>query len=272
MEARLQRRIQRYGWDAAAQTYDNAWSSQLRPAHDALLKIASLKPGMRVLEIACGTGLVTMRIADAVLPGGSVFATDIAGEMLAETANQALLRGFDNVETARMEAEILPLDDNSFDVAICSLGLMYIPDPVKALKEMCRVVRPEGIVDVTVWGERRNCGWADIFPIIDAQVKSEVCPLFFSMGVPNVLATAMESAGLDQIEQTRQAVDMLFPDDGSLLHAQIDGGAVALAAKRFSRETREEVDLAFLASVSAYRQEDGSYKIPGEFVNAIGRP
>ena len=272
MEARLQRRIQRYGWDAAARAYDTAWSSQLRPTHDVLLKIASLKPGMRVLEIACGTGLVTMRVADAVMPGGSVFATDIAGDMVAETATQALSRGFDNVEVARMEAENLPLDDDSFDVAICALGLMYIPDPIRALAEMCRVVRPGGIVAVAVWGERRNCGWADIFSIVDAQVKSEVCPLFFSMGASNGLAAAMESAGLGQIEQTRQAVEMLFPDGGSLLHAQIDGGPVALAAKRFSHETRDKVDSAFLASVSAYRQEDGSYKIPGEFVSAIGKP
>ena len=65
---------------------------------------------------------------------------------------------------------------------------------------------------------------------------------------------------------------MLFPDDGSLLHAQIDGGAVALAAKRFSCETRGEVDSAFLASVSDYRQTDGSYRIPGEFVSAVGKP
>ena len=272
MEARLQRRIQRYGWDAASQAYDNAWASQLRPTHDTLLKIASLHAGMRVLEIACGTGLVTTRIADAVLPGGSVLATDIAGEMVTETANQAILKGFDNVEAARMEAENLPLDDDSFDVAICALGLMYVPVPVRALEEMCRVVKPGGVVAVTVWGERRNCGWADIFPIIDAQVKSEVCPLFFSMGAQNALANTMKSAGLDRIEQTRQTVDMLFPDDGSLLHAQIDGGPVALAAKRFSYEIREEVDAAFLASVSVHRQEDGSYKIPGEFVSAIGRP
>jgi len=148
---------------------------------------------------------------------------------------------------------------------------MYIPDPVKALREMCRVVKPGGIVAVVVWGERRNCGWASIFPIIDAQVKSEVCPLFFSMGAPNALASAMESTGLGQIEQTRQTVEMTFPDAEVLLHAQIDGGAVALAAKRFSREARAEVDAAFLASVFDYRQADGSYRIPGEFVSAVGR-
>ena len=141
MEAKLQRRIQRYGWDAAAPAYDNAWRSQLKPAHDVLLKMTTLRPGMRVLEIACGTGLVTMRAAAAVMPGGSVLATDIANEMVAETATQALSKGLDNVKTARMEAENLPLDDDSFDVAICALGLMYILDPVRALEEMCRVVR-----------------------------------------------------------------------------------------------------------------------------------
>lgn len=272
MEAKLQRRIQRYGWDAAAQAYDAAWSQQLRPVHDTLLSLASLKPGMNVLEIACGTGLVTLRIADAALPGGSVFATDIAREMVTETANQALSNGFDNVEAARMEAEKLQLDNDSFDMALCALGLMYVPDPVKALQEMRRVVKPGGTVAVTVWGERRNCGWADIFPIVDARVNSEVCPLFFSLGVPNALVAAMESAGLGHITQTRLTVEMIFPDADSLLHAQIDGGAVALAAKRFTPETREEVGSAFLTSVSAYRQEDGSYQIPAEFVNAIGRP
>lgn len=212
-----------------------------------------------------------MRVADAVLPGGSVFATDIAGEMVTETANQAFSSGFDNVEAARMEAEKLQLDNDSFDMAICALGLMYVPDPVGALQEMCRVVKPEGTVAVTVWGERRNCGWADIFPIVDARVNSEVCPLFFSLGIPNALVAAMESAGLGHIAQTRQAVEMLFPDGDSLLHAHIDGGAVALAAKRFTPETREEVGSTFLASVSVYRKEDGSHQIPGEFVSAIGR-
>lgn len=270
MDAKLQRRVQRYGWDAAAQTYESAWGEQIRPAHDALLELVALKPGMRVLEIACGTGLVTLRAAGAVAPGGSVFASDIANEMLAETAKNAVSRGLQNVETARMEAENLVVEADCFDSAICALGLMYVPDPVKALTEMRRAVKPGGGVAAVVWGERRNCGWAEIFPIVDSHVQSDVCPLFFSLGPPGALVAAMTSAGLVRIEQRRQAVQMEFPDSETLLSAQIEGGPVALAAKRFSPEIREKVNSAFLASVAEHRRDDGSYSIPGEFVTAVG--
>jgi ubiquinone/menaquinone biosynthesis C-methylase UbiE len=270
MDAKLQRRVQRYGWDAAAPVYENAWREQLKLAHDALLDMAALKPGMRVLEVACGTGLVTMQAANLVTPGGSVLATDIADQMVTETANRAISKGFHNVETARMEAEDLAVEDDSLDAALCALGLMYVPDPIKALSEMCRAVKPGARVAATVWGERRNCGWAEIFPIVDSHVNSEVCPLFFSLGVPGALIAAMTSVGITQIEERRQVTELEFPDEEALLSAQIDGGAVALAAKRFSAATRREVGAAFLASVSEYRRDGGGYAIPGEFVTAAG--
>ena len=71
VDARLQRRVQRYGWNKAAAYYDGFWSEQLRPAQDLMLALAALRPGERVLDIACGTGLVTFRAADAVGPAGS---------------------------------------------------------------------------------------------------------------------------------------------------------------------------------------------------------
>ena len=270
MDAKLQRRVQRYGWDAAAALYDSAWAEQLRPAHKSLLTMAALEPGMDVLETACGTGLVTLQVADIVAPGGSVLATDIAGEMATETANNATSKGLSNVNTARMGGEELDLEEDAFDAAICALGLMYFPDPEKAISEMRRVVKPGGRVTVTLWGERRNCGWAGIFSIVDAQVKSEVCPLFFSLGVPGALSAAMRAAGLDQVEENRQTTELIFADSESLLSAQIDAGPVALAAKRFSPKARREVESAFLESVLKYRHADGSYAIPGEFLTVMG--
>ena len=270
MDGKLQRRVQRYGWDAAAPVYESSWGERLKPAQDTLLVMATLKPGMRVLEVACGTGLVTLRVAESVMPGGSVFATDIADEMVTETTTQAASKGLNNVEAFRMGAEDLAIEDGSFDAALCALGLMYVPDPDKAISEMRRAVRQGGRVTVTVWGERRNCGWAGIFPIVDAHVQSEVCPLFFSMGAPGALSSAMTSVGLTNIKERRHAVDLEWPDEQSLLSAQIDGGAVALAAKRFSLETRREVETAFLESVSEYQRNDGSYAIPGEFVTVAG--
>ena len=61
-------------------------------------------------------------------------------------------------------------EEGGFDAAVCALGLMYLPDPGEAVASMARATRPGGRVVATVWGERRNCGWAELFPIVDARV------------------------------------------------------------------------------------------------------
>jgi ubiquinone/menaquinone biosynthesis C-methylase UbiE len=269
MDARLQRRVQRYGWDAAADKYDSGWAPRLRLAHDRLMELAGLRPGMRVLEVACGTGLVTLRVASIVGSHGAVMATDISEAMVAETARNAAA-ALSNINTARMEAEALTFPDGSFDAAICALGLMYVPDPRLALSEMRRVVRSGGRVAATVWGERRNCGWAEIFPIVDAVVASDVCPLFFGTGAPGALIADAAAAGLSEIAERRDRVDLHWHDDRSLLTAMIDSGPVALAAKRFTAEVRTQVEKQFLASVAEFRRGDGTYVIPGEFCTVAG--
>ena len=270
MDAKLQRRVQRYGWDAAAALYEPGWAPRLRAAQDRMMNVAGLAPGMRVLETACGSGLVTARIAEAVGAAGAVVATDLSQAMVDETARMAAEHGFRKVSVARMDAEALDLPDACFDAALCALGLMYVPDPPRALAEMVRVTRPGGRVAVTVWGERRRCGWAEIFPIVDARVASEVCPMFFGPGGRGVLVSMAGAAGLAGVEEWRDRVTLDWPDAASLLSAMIDGGPVALAAKRFSPETRAEVEVEFLGSVVEWLQPDGSYAIPGEFVTVAG--
>ncbi len=78
MDARVQRRVQRYGWDKAAVYYEQYWARQLECGQDRMLELIDLQPGARVLEVACGTGLVTVRAAGAVGPTGRVVATDIS--------------------------------------------------------------------------------------------------------------------------------------------------------------------------------------------------
>jgi len=69
MDSNLQRRIQRYGWDKAAPYYERSWQVQLEPAQSALLDLVDLKPGDRVLDVACGSGRVTFRAAAKIAPG-----------------------------------------------------------------------------------------------------------------------------------------------------------------------------------------------------------
>ncbi|MDT8341102.1 MAG: class I SAM-dependent methyltransferase [Longimicrobiales bacterium] len=269
VDARLQLRIQRYGWDAAASVYQDAWQAQLAPAQEALLACAHLRAGQRVIETAAGTGLVTFAAAAAVGPDGHVLATDLSGEMVASGRAEAGRRGLDQVTFQRMNAEALDCADRSFERALCSLGLMYMPDPVAALGELKRTLVPGGRAAVSVWGERRNCGWAEIFPIVDARVASEVCPLFFSLGAPDALASAMLAAGFRDVEERRLQEVMTFSGPRQILEAVIDGGAVALAARRFEADTRRAVDREFLDSVAAWREGE-RYRVPGEFVVATG--
>lgn len=270
MDARLQLRVQRYGWDAAASHYHTGWEQQLKPAQDTLFRMVEVRQGQRVIETACGSGLFTLRLANAVGPKGRVIATDLSQGMIDDLLNRIDTSKITNVTTLRMPAEKLDQPANAFDAALCALGLMYTPNPAKAVAEMARVVAPGGTVAALVWGERRHCGWAEVFPIVDARVASEVCPMFFGTGAPKALIRTFEQAGLRDINEHRQTEVLRFEDEAAVLDAVLLGGPVALAVKRFDKATWEEVCEEFLASVSAYRNADGSYSIPGEFVSVSG--
>ncbi len=269
MEAKLMRRVQRAGWDRASSCYEQFWGTQLRSCVNGLLAAAALQPGEHVLDVACGTGLATLPAAAQVGPGGRVLATDIAARMVATVQQRASEAGLANIDTRALGAEELGLD-GGFDVALCSLGLMYVPDPAQALSEMLRALRPGGRAVVSVWGERRNCGWAEIFPIVDARVSSDVCPLFFALGAQTALRRAMERAGFVDVHDARLVVDLVYAGDDDAIGAAFDGGPVALAAGRFDAETRRSAHREYLDSIARFADGTG-YRLPGEFVIASGR-
>lgn len=267
MNPDFQRRIQRYGWDRAAAVYEDYWQRQLAPAQRRLLEMAELQPGERVVEMASGTGLVTFPAAEAVAPDGYVVATDISDEMVRRLEAEARDRGLDNVRSARMDAEALDVDDESFDVALCALGLMYVPEPITALGEMHRALAPGGRAVTAVWGKRSNCGWAEVFPIVDRRVESDVCPLFFQLGTGEMMALSMDEAGFDDVEVDRITTSLIYETDDEACAAVFAAGPVALAYRRFDDETRREAHEEYLESIQPYRNGHG-YELPGEFVIA----
>ena len=270
MDPRLQRRVQRYGWDRAAVAYEAGWRDQLEPARSLMLEMVALRPGERVLDVACGTGLISFRMAEAVGARGAVVGTDISGEMVEAARRVAAERDIANARFERADAEALPYAVASFDAAVCGLGLMYVPDPVKALGEMRRVLRPGGRAAAAVWGARRNCGWAEIFPITDARVASEVCPMFFRLGTSDMLARTFEAAGFTDIRSARLRTTLRYASPEDALRAVFRGGPVALAYSRFDEATRRAVHAEYLNSIAAFRAGDG-YRVPGEFVVAAAR-
>lgn len=269
MDARLQRRIQRYGWDLAAHDYEPLWHAQLADVQARLLAWASPAPGEHVLDVACGTGLVAFEAARAVGPLGRVLGIDLSGRMVDAASHLASERQVSNVGFARMDAQALDLPDAGFDVALCALGLMYLPDPGQALREMRRVLRPGGRVVLAVWGERSRCGWSALFPIVDAEVASEVCPLFFRLGQRDTLARLCADAQFEAVEQRRITATLVYADVDQACDAAFVGGPVALAWSRFGADVRERVRARYAESIAAWRDEEG-YRVPGEFVIVAG--
>lgn len=265
MEARLQRRVQRYGWDLAAASYQTLWQGPLAEVHAALLQAAVLAPGEAVLDVACGTGLVTLPAARAVGAAGQVLGVDIADRMVEALQQRAAAAGLPQVAAARMDAEQLALPDGSVDAVLCALGLMYLPDPAQALREVRRVLRPGGRAVFAVWGERARCGWAPLFGIVDAEVHSEVCPLFFGLGQADALARLCRSSGLE-VRAERRLVTTLHHDDGrQACDAAFAGGPVALAWQRFDAAARARACTRYLDAIEPCRH-GSAYRIPAEFV------
>jgi len=269
MEARLQRRVQRYGWDKAVSDYETGWRAQLEPAQTMMLELALPRTGERVLDVACGTGLVSFRALEAVGASGAVVGTDISGRMVEAARSAAELRGVKNAVFERADAEALDIEADPFDTALCALGLMYVPNPDRALAEIERVLKPGARAAAVVWGARANCGWADIFPITDARVASEVCPLFFQLGTGDSLAQHFAQAGFTDLETRRLQVELAYRSEEEALCAAFRGGPVALAYNRFDDATRSAVHTEYLDSIEHYRSGEG-YQIPGEFVATVG--
>lgn len=169
-----------------------------------------------------------------------------------------------------MDAEARLLPDETFDVALCALGLMAVPHPVQALQDMYRVLKPGGRAVAAVWGRRGRCGWADIFPIVDARVTTAVCPLFFHLGTHDMLAHTFAAAGLERMVSDRLSTPLVYASPEEACGAAFAGGPVALAYARFDVSTRAEAHAEYVAAIAPYRIGN-RYKIPGEFVIVSGR-
>lgn len=135
------------GWNAHAPQI-RAW---LRQATDAMLDMAGVAQGARVLDVAAGAGDQTLDIAARVGPSGQVLATDLSAGILEYASANAAAAGHANVVTRVADGESLPGEDASFDAAVCRLGLMFFPDPLRGLQEMRRVLRPGGGVCTVVF-------------------------------------------------------------------------------------------------------------------------
>jgi ubiquinone/menaquinone biosynthesis C-methylase UbiE len=230
----------------AAAEYDHAFAHVTAHFMLFLLRAAGIAPGMRVLDIATGTGLSAEAALAAVGPTGHVMAADVSPAM-AERARERLGKA-PNAAVAVEDGQALSFANSSFDAVLCNLGLMFFPDPVLGLSEFRRVVRPGGRVAVSVNTVVERSYNHQINVIIARHMPglAEAVSRTFALGDAARLTSLFNEAGLVDIETHTVRHTFVLPSFDAYYGPFERGGAStgqALAAlpDELRRAVRDEV-------------------------------
>ena len=199
-----------YGAEAAAE-YDRAFSHVSANFLPFLLRAARLAPGQRVLDVAAGTGLAAEAALGIVGPSGSVLATDRSPEMVDKARRR--LAGSPNAAVAVEDGQALGFPDVSFDAVLCSLGLMFFPEPVRGLASFYRVLRPGGraAVSVSVAPERSYNGRINVVLARHVPSLADATARTFALGEAARLQSLFSAAGFMDIETTTEKHSFVLP-------------------------------------------------------------
>ena len=189
---------------------------QLQAMTDALLEAAQVRPGLRVLDLASGTGQPALDLARAVGPTGHVTATDLSAGMLAIAEDYAREAGLANLAFRQADAEQLPFADATFDVVTSRIGAMYFVDARRALGEIRRVLTPGGRVALTVWGplDQGTYAISMVGPFlrrvaVPAPPPDAPQPLRYAQ--PGALGGALERAGFREVDERHRVIPAPWP-------------------------------------------------------------
>jgi ubiquinone/menaquinone biosynthesis C-methylase UbiE len=263
-------------WESVAE----AWEANrqrvfgfFRTASEWLVGAVDPKPGQVVLEVAAGPGETGFLVAEAVGPEGRVISSDLAPTMVAAARRGASARGLGNVECRVMDAQALDLADESVDAAISRLGLMLVPDPAAAFRELRRVVRPAGTVAYTVIGAPDQNQWMAL--MMGALMQNGHQPATgnpfelggpFGLSSPDVNAEVLRAAGFVdvQIEQIPGAMTVTDADDYWETQSSL-AGPIKVIVERLTGDERAAVQ-ATLAEMMAPFEVEGGFALPTQLV------
>jgi SAM-dependent methyltransferase len=180
-----------------------------------LCDAAGLKPGDRVLDLACGAGQPSATAAERVRPGGRVIATDLSPDMVAVTKRTAQRLGLDNLEALEMDAQALTFPDASFDAATCRFGLMFPPDPVRAVSEICRVLKPGARFATAVWDvPAKNPFFTSITTVLAEFVPmpppDPSAPGVFRLAPPGELERVLKAGGFSAVTVEARPITLTY--------------------------------------------------------------
>ncbi|WP_181952525.1 class I SAM-dependent methyltransferase [Vulcaniibacterium gelatinicum] len=212
-----------------AETYERELVPVLfAPWAPSLLDLAALRPGERVLDLACGTGIVARGALARIGAGGRVSGVDMNPAMLAVART---LDGADAIEWHEGRMEALPFDDGTFDAVLCQHGLQFSPERPRAVAEMHRVLDEGGRVAIAVWqGLDRHPFFARFNELLERHLGIPAFTAPFSLGDADELRGLLETAGFRDVAIAAAERPVRFPNPDGYVAMQVDAIAAAIPA------------------------------------------
>jgi ubiquinone/menaquinone biosynthesis C-methylase UbiE len=248
------RAFEHAGWQAAARHYTQTFAHATAGFIGDLLDAARVGAGIHVLDLACGPGHVAAAAAER---GASPVGLDFSSEMIALA--QA---GHPCIRFEEGDAEALPFADASFDAVVANFGLHHVPDPVRALCEARRVLRPGGSAAFTSWAApAENVAWKILFDAIaehGGMSAAKAPPPGGTLREPEDLLRVLDAAGFTQARASRVRREWRFAAAGDLCEG-FRRGTVRTAAliDAQPKSAFPAIEAAIARSTAPYRSGDG---------------
>jgi SAM-dependent methyltransferase len=266
-------------WQDAAAAWDR-WGEVLErwlgPATEAMLDMAGIREGSRVLDVAAGTGGQSLSAARRAGPSGSVLATDISPNLLEFARRRAREAGLGNVETAVLDGERLDVPEASFDAVISRVGFIYFPDRQAALRGMWRALKPGGRLAGIVYSTAQANEFFSV-PVSIIRRRAELPPPApgqpgpFSFGEPGVIEDAYARAGFSSVEVRRMAAPLRLASTAECLRFEQESfGALHQMLAGLSDEGRADAWAEIEQALGRFEGPGGGFEGPCELIIAAG--
>ncbi len=212
---------------SAAEVYEEFFVPALfREWAPRVAAAAAIRPGQKVLDVACGTGVLAREAASRAAPGGEVCGLDRNEGMLAVARREA-----PGIAWRQGLAEALPYDARRFDAVISQFGLMFFDDRRRALQEMLRVLRPGGRLAVAVWDRLETSpGYAAMTALLQRLFGERVAAGLrapFVLGDADELRALFAAAGMPEVRIATETGTARFPSIEAWVHTDVKGWTLA---------------------------------------------